>query len=181
VVGARVARIYARGNNGETRASVAAGERLPGFEGSQHLSLTPESRSSLIEIFFAIKFRMAHSEQVILSYATNAVCREKVHNSHSDQRAASARPAKKLPVYVRDCGKLSRLTRYVSDIAWTIAVSDADIISQTATSERLLAAVTSDHRLSEQTEIDIGDFRSESLIVFLLRLLSAGTVGCNSF
>jgi DNA-binding transcriptional LysR family regulator len=51
------------------------------------------------------------------------------------------------------------------DIAWTIAVSDPDIVSQTVTTDGLLAAVPSDHRLAEQTVIDIADFRGESLIV----------------
>lgn len=50
------------------------------------------------------------------------------------------------------------------DIAWTIAVSDPDIISQGVTADRLVAVVPSDHRLAEKTQIDIAGFRGESLI-----------------
>ncbi len=51
------------------------------------------------------------------------------------------------------------------DIAWTIAVPDPDIISHTVTTDGFVAAVPLDHRLAEQTKIDIGEFRGESLIV----------------
>jgi DNA-binding transcriptional LysR family regulator len=51
------------------------------------------------------------------------------------------------------------------DIAWTIAVSDPDIMSQTVTTDALLAVVPSDHRLVNQNAIDIANFRGESLIM----------------
>jgi DNA-binding transcriptional LysR family regulator len=51
------------------------------------------------------------------------------------------------------------------DIAWTIAVSDPENISQTVTTDGLMAALPSDHRLADRAELSIAEFKGEPLIV----------------
>jgi DNA-binding transcriptional LysR family regulator len=51
------------------------------------------------------------------------------------------------------------------DIAWTIAASDPEIISQIVTTDGLMAALPSDHRLADRVEVNVAEFKGEPLIM----------------
>jgi DNA-binding transcriptional LysR family regulator len=52
------------------------------------------------------------------------------------------------------------------DIAWSVATTDPDIVSQPVARDRVLAALPTDHRLAKKQTIDVGEFSDETLVAF---------------
>jgi DNA-binding transcriptional LysR family regulator len=70
-----------------------------------------------------------------------------------------------VPMVMRPHQLVPALRAGAIDVAWTVAVSEPDIISRPVATDELLAAIPADHPLATKTELAIADFGNEALII----------------